>query len=638
MSNNYDIDTIEEFKEHFAEWSSNKEINANYNHETEEDNLFLDLGMLKGEYRNYSINPELIDVLKNDVDFMVTYAKNNHFERDDEGYGLTNENLGDVPEEISKDIEFIETAITHDNLTFNEIPQCFEDTSDLIERLIDYYPDQIIEEYYSEGIDTLEVMKQFTESDIGYLKNGSDEFLSDIENLKHYIYEDGAIEYFEDHMHFSSIEDPEIVAHLVNEEKIEFSDIHSSLPGNVQFCKDVSARIELENFEDHLDNKEFVLHYLNNHSSTYERVNCLSDEMLSDKDICLASMKANPNNYEHILNEEVRADHDIALKAIKYNSKNIEFIHSDLSGSKEFTIEAIESIRGKQDVLKHFSDEVKNDESIVRNAVKYDPTEAAYCDIKFLKETGILKDVLEKKANELSIKTNFTIYNPETEKKEVDYTKYAQESFILLKNSPIKPLYSSEYENVGLTTDPKLCLLIADSHITPGFKDKFEFDNKKSYHDDRSRIVKIEEKMLSWETLIPTELKDNKEFMSEMIQRDGYFLSIASNELKQDEDLVRKAISYNPETIKYADDKFKTDLLFVSSIGKEVPPYLKEERNNEYRESYEKIVSTHLNSTDIKTLKLVGCEKLHNSLSLAEQLNNKLSQKAEQRPTRRNKI
>lgn len=65
---------------------------------------------------------------------------------------------------------------------------------------------------------------------------------------------------------------------------------------------------------------------------------------------------------------------------------------------------------------------------------------------------------------------------------------------------------------------------------------------------------------------LPDELMDNKEFVTEIVAKNGSFLKFASERLRTDKDIVFEAIARYPYAMEFASDKLKGDREFAEKV------------------------------------------------------------------------
>ena len=61
-------------------------------------------------------------------------------------------------------------------------------------------------------------------------------------------------------------------------------------------------------------------------------------------------------------------------------------------------------------------------------------------------------------------------------------------------------------------------------------------------------------------------LRDDKEFILDLVRKKGWALQYASERLKNDKEVVSKAVNRTKWAIKFADKKLKRDRVFLNSI------------------------------------------------------------------------
>ena len=257
-----------------------------------------------------------------------------------------------------------------------------------------------------------------------------------------------------------------------------------------------------------LNDREFMIEAT---QRNYFAISYASEELKNDKEFMLQAIKLD-ELYIGYRGNKLENDKEFMLQAIKQSSWNVTYIGEKLRNDKEFMLQAI-----KQNTwsILCVSNELLNDENFVLQAIKLD----SWC-INFI--IPRLKN--NKEFMLQAIKTNSLCLEY------VGYDLLKDREFMEKINAVINvSKYTNEY-------------MISNKEIV---------------------LQAIENKDIWCLAYVDTELRNDKEFMLQAIEKDSSCIGYSSNELLNDREFMIEVIKKNPRCINFASKSLHNDKEFM---------------------------------------------------------------------------
>lgn len=256
------------------------------------------------------------------------------------------------------------------------------------------------------------------------------------------------------------------------------------------------------------DNKDFVLELLKV-KSRYTLA-ASGQNLRKDRTFVLEVLKNNPLDLKYV-DKSLLSDKKLVLTAISLNGYSLEYADEILKKDKEVVLSAVSNSGG---ALQFVDNELKKDRQIVMQAVSTDGNALRYADPIFWKDREIVMTAINGSA------------------------------------------YALEYADISLRQDREIVLKIANSYDSRAIM--FAVDDLKK---DRELVLQAIKSDPSAFDFIDSSLKRDKHILSEVLS--SIFLSDAimyvDNKLKNDREFVRNVLSRNGNFYEYISPELKKD-------------------------------------------------------------------------------
>lgn len=282
----------------------------------------------------------------------------------------------------------------------------------------------------------------------------------------------------------------------------------------------------------------------------------LNEDLKDDKEIALLAVSANGNMYD-IVSERLKMDRDIVLNAVSRNGFVLCTVPDNFKNDKEIVLKAVnnyssaigdasEELRNDKDVVEaalsktmgafiFVGDTIKDNKEIALKAVEYSPTLLEYVSDRLKNDKDIVEIALSKSMGVFSLTGETIRDNKEIALKAIEYNP------MLLEN--VSERLRNDEEVVMSAISKNMVTLI---YIGEKLKTNKEFISK---------AINLNEQV--FKKIVP--ILDDKKFIMTIVSINGSLLSHASDEFKNDYDVVSCAIKNNHYAIYYASEKFKSD-------------------------------------------------------------------------------
>jgi hypothetical protein len=312
---------------------------------------------------------------------------------------------------------------------------------------------------------------------------------------------------------------------------------------------------------------------LNAHAESFKEI-----EISAQKNYLLYSIQEKPNAIQFTA-KEIQNDADFNLLLLNKNQKVIAELSEDLAKNRPFMLDVFKL---NPDLFFHKKNHFKEDLDFILEIIEEHPSIFAKLPIKLMNDPKFALYAIQKNhdvvdyiepilKSDRDFMTKIIQINPQFFR-HLDSKLKDNTAFILNLIKYDLSLY--QYLNKKLQTDPSILAILdskedvlkqikRDPHLL-----KYASDNLKNNREIVKEAIIRNPKTLEYASHI---LKDDKAFISEHIKQDGNLLKYLSARLKDDQEIVSLAIQQEPLALQYASTRLKNDFSLVRfTIKKDV--------------------------------------------------------------------
>ncbi len=288
-----------------------------------------------------------------------------------------------------------------------------------------------------------------------------------------------------------------------------------------------------------------------------------------------------------IFENELQNDRDFMMAAIEKDSFYFVFASDELKKDKEFLLKAIKK---DDSCLGYASDKLKNDKEFMMKVIKKDSLCLAYVSNNLKKDKEFILQILAKQylsfafiSEELRKDREFML---QAIKRNGETVEYASEElrndkdFMLQAiscNAICFPYASDKLKN---NKDFVLQAIAINCAVIEHLKDIFRDDK-----DVILKLLEIDEYGIAL-LYASDRLKNNKEFMLQVVDINIKSLEYLGDKLRNDSDFILKAFEKDSRSLEYASDRLKNDEEFMLEINKIIENNITLEFNYVYKEDF----------------------------------------------------
>ena len=285
------------------------------------------------------------------------------------------------------------------------------------------------------------------------------------------------------------------------------------------------------------DNKEFALNKL---QYTMSNFNSVSDRLKNDKEF-IGEVVARWRNTFEFIPDKFKDDKEIVLKAMKTDGISLEFVSDRLKEDKEVVREAV---KNDWKALNFANDKFKDDKDIIMEVVKQNG-----------KALELASENMQKDREIVLASITSTRYGTSNSLKDIN-EKFRDDKEIVMEAISHSGGYGYELISDRLKNDKDVTYYYAsqESFDITKIADKFK--------DDKEIIMRgigstWRESNYILENASP-KFRDDKDVMLIAVENYPPSLELASERLKNDIEVVRRAVEYDTYIQKDEDDNEKT--------------------------------------------------------------------------------
>ena len=290
-----------------------------------------------------------------------------------------------------------------------------------------------------------------------------------------------------------------------------------------------------------LNDKEFMLQAI---EKDFLAIRWASDELVNDREFMIEAMKRNWFTIGYA-SDELKNDKKFMRDVIKRDELYIGYLGNKLKNDKEFMFQAIK--QSSRNVA-YIGEKLRNDKEFMIKAIKQDSWSILCASYELLNGENFVLQAI--KLDSWCI--NFII------------PKLKNNKEFMLKAIKMNSL-CIEYLGNELLNDIEFMEKIYDLINVSKYVSKYMITNKEIM------LQAIQNKDIWCLAYVDTELRNNKEFMLQAIEKDSSCIGYSSIELLNDREFMIEVIKKNPRCINFANKSLKNDGEFMlQAIKKDI--------------------------------------------------------------------
>jgi len=300
----------------------------------------------------------------------------------------------------------------------------------------------------------------------------------------------------------------------------------------------------------------------------------ISDELKNDKEVVMAAVSREPYAIEHA-SDELKNDKEVVMTAVTGRGYTLEFASDELKDDKEVVMAAVTETGYS---LEYASDRLADDKEVVLTAVSNDGEALANASVGMRSDREVVMTAVAENGNALEYASKdlkndkevvltavsndgSAIYYASDEMKndkdvvitavsnESDALSYVPDNFSDDKDVRIAAFSDSPENDIDSFIDEKSSMLDAISNDSC-----YEIDYV--YDDDIGEKVEVYIHKLAFAS---DDIRNDKDVVMAAVSKDGSALEFASDDLKNDKEVVMAAVSNDGRALRYASEDLQND-------------------------------------------------------------------------------
>lgn len=271
----------------------------------------------------------------------------------------------------------------------------------------------------------------------------------------------------------------------------------------------------------------------------------LTDKEKDNEDIALFAIQIYPHNFK-LCSQRLKNDKSFILKSLEINGDLYCFLNEPFVNDKEIFLQATKNGRF---IMEYAGEDIKRDRNLVEVAAKKDYTSLKFASTEIQSDAEFILKVVKHNKQSLIFLTEPLTSNKEFMMKLIEYDPNAYTSC------------HDEVKRYIMYNDFELLKQIAKYARHFDTRDLPNDIKEKLLEDEKTLLEILKHKPFLFEKkYINQKYINNKNFFLKVLEINGSFLKYASDELKDDDEIVNHALKNDSNAIEYASTRFKQNL------------------------------------------------------------------------------